>query len=581
MSDADELKKLARLAREAGDSELELKALKKLDSLSANNSSLSDTAGQYGAVINKALLHAPTAVTMAADIPAFLVNQLNHAQNYVNNKLDVTDNQPVDAGDLPYLTNTYLQGINEIQNATNEAGVPVLADPQTKGQAYTAAAVRGAAGAAGGIGVGQRLAESASPMVKSIGELLSAQAPQQIVSGAGAGVSSEAAKQSGLGQGGQIAASLAGGLAAGSVANRLLPNNVPLSVQQQTLADSQAAGYVVPPAMADNNGLASGIGKILGGLSGKAKTEQLADIKNQKVTDSLARRGLGLPADAPLTTETTKAVRGAAYQNGYRPLESLGSVATDKQYVRSLDRLVENYKGAANSFPAAVNDKVSKIIDGLKVESFDSGEALKMTQILRDDAGTAFRNGESAIGKANIGAAKAIEDQIERNIKLRSMLETGMGSKSEAAAILKDFRNARTLMAKTHTIEKAIRAGGGSVDAASLGRDFQKGRPLTGELKTIGAFANNFKEAARMPKGGDANPLSVLDLLTGTVGLGGMGIFGHQNPESLGLMAFPAARVAARYGVLSPLGQQLFAKPSTNANNLGPLIFPSIPKNQQ
>lgn len=317
------------------------------------------------------------------------------------------------------------------------------------------------------------------------------------------------------------------------------------SVRDATLAASKAEGYVVPPSQ-------SGAGvsaRVLEGLSGKYKTNQAAQIKNQDVTDMLARKAIGLADDAPITPDATRAVRDAAYASGYEPIVQLGAVPTDKGFQRALDSIVKSRQGAANSFPGAVKNDVAEFVDALRVQGFDAGEGLQMTRILREEAGAAFRAGDNALGNAKREASDAILDQIDR--RLAASGKNGM-------AMLKEFRKSRTLMAKAHDVEDAIVEGSGHVDAMKFASKFQKGKPLTDELERIGAFANNYKAVAGVPKSGDANPITVMDAFaTAMLGAGGAG---------MGAVAWPAARMAARSAILG----------KTMQNRMGPSYGPGM-----
>lgn len=313
------------------------------------------------------------------------------------------------------------------------------------------------------------------------------------------------------------------------------------SVRDATLRTAQEAGYVVPPSQGG-----AGFGsRILEGISGKFKTNQAAAIKNQNVTDRLARQALGLSDDAPITRETMQAVRDRAFQQGYEPVAKAGAIETDRAFQKALDRLVSDYQGAARSFPGAVKNDVMQRVDALRTGVMDMGDALKMTRILRDEANKAYVAGDTALGKATKGASKAIEDQIERALE---------SAGKDGAEMLKAFRDARTLMAKAHSVEKALVEGGGKVNAKVLGAALQRGKPLSGELKTIGAFANNFKDVAGVPQSGFANPITALDAF-GAAGMAGMGA----GPLSI---ALPGARVASRAAILSKPYQQAFVNPS-------------------
>lgn len=312
---------------------------------------------------------------------------------------------------------------------------------------------------------------------------------------------------------------------------QLASQNAP---RDATLRAAQDAGYVVPPSQAEA-GLPS---RILEGLSGKYKTNQLATIKNQSVTDALARKAVGLAADEPITREALQGVRNAAYQAGYEPVVNAGAMPTSKAYNAALDTIKSTYQGAANSFPGAVKNDVSNLVESLKVPQFDAGDAIKMTQVLRDQAGAAFAQGDRAMGKAARDAAKVIEDEIERNLAAKG---------KDGAALLKGFRDARQLMAKSHSVEQALVAEGGKINAKVLGAALQKGKPLSDELKTVGAFANNYGDVVGVAKSGFANPFTIMDFGFGS---------------ATGSPVLPMARVAARYGILSKPFQQAAVRPN-------------------
>lgn len=254
----------------------------------------------------------------------------------------------------------------------------------------------------------------------------------------------------------------------------------------ETLKRARDAGYVVPPSSVNptfTNRLAESV-------PGKIAVAQEASNANQGITEALARRAIGLPEGTPLTAEATKAVRAKAYQQGYLPVAQIGEVATDSSFGAALDSIGAKYTGAANSFPAAVRNDVGNLIESLKVSRFNSSDALQMSQILRDEASAAYSAGDAGIGAAKRAAAKAIEDQIERSL---------MGGGKSSGQVLQGFRDARELMAKSHSVENAIREGTGTIDAKALARQLQAGEPLSGDLATIARFANTFEKANQRP----------------------------------------------------------------------------------
>lgn len=344
---------------------------------------------------------------------------------------------------------------------------------------------------------------------------------------------------------------------AGKVANKMLGAKGVNPVLEKTLQEAQQAGYVVPPSMAG-----AGVGsRVLEGLSGKFKTNQLAGIKNQVVTDDLARQAIGLPKGTPLTSDVVQNVRQTAYKAGYEPIASITTpLTTTANYVQALDDVAKQYSGPAKSFPGVAKADVDELINTFKgVQSFGADDALGAIQILRNNASDAFRAGNNAMGKAQREIAEILEDQIEQSLSKVSAgaqtmnpvkMPNGQTVYMTGADMLKNFREARTLMAKAHTVEDAIREGGGMVDAKVIAREFQRNpKRLSGELETIGKFANNFGDVAGVPKSGNANPFTVLDFFVGGAGAGTM------NPA---LAALPVARVGARQGILSKPYQQQF-----------------------
>ena len=312
--------------------------------------------------------------------------------------------------------------------------------------------------------------------------------------------------------------------------------------RDQALKAGQAEGYVVPPATAEP----TLTNKVLESIAGKAATQQDASIKNVEVTDALARRAIGLPPDTPLTPQATRQVRAEAYQQGYEPIKQAGTITTGRLYRQALDDIESQYSGASRSF-GGVPEEVKKLVDGLRVRFFDAGDALDMTQVLRDNASKAFRNGDTSLGQANRAAAKALEDQIERNL---------------SGQVLENFRDARQLMAKSHTVEDAIMADTGHVDARKIAAELQKGAPLSGDLKTIGAFANNFKKDVQPPQQvGSPGVSKVAALASGGFGFGGAALGGPAGAlaGAIPLVAPPLAR-----SMLLSKGYQAGLQPNYN-----------------
>ena len=308
------------------------------------------------------------------------------------------------------------------------------------------------------------------------------------------------------------------------------------------IAAGKAEGYVAPSSLT-GGGLTS---RLAEGLSGKQKTNQAAAIKNQPITESLARRALGLANDAELSPDKLQSLRNQAFQQGYEPIRAVKGVAADAQFVSALDDIAASYTGAAKSFPGAFDSPIPGLVDKFKVNAFDADDALKAMKNLRKEASAAFRAGDNDLALAKREIATALEDQIERHLSQ---------SGKDGAQMLEKFRQARKLIAKTHSVEDALVDGANIVDARKLAQQSTKGRPLDGDLQKIAAFSNATKGSGLtssitgIPEAGFNTPFSVADFLVGGV------LGGTVNPA---LYALPAARVAARSAILSsPVQQRL------------------------
>ena len=251
-------------------------------------------------------------------------------------------------------------------------------------------------------------------------------------------------------------------------------------VRDANLLAAQKEGYVITPSSLDP----TGANIVKERIAGKTHLEQLASIKNQTITDNLARKAVGLPENAQLTPEVMKGIREAEYTKGYAPLKKLGEIAADDAYITDLANIEAKYTGASKSFPGVVPDEVGKLIKGFLVDKFDSGDVVDVVRNLREQASANFRKGENAAAKAQLDVATALEGQIAR------VLETS--GDPNLVGLLEQFRASRQRMAVSHTVEEAIRKGSGSVDGRKLARDIQNDKFMTGDLKTAAEFANTF-----------------------------------------------------------------------------------------
>lgn len=282
------------------------------------------------------------------------------------------------------------------------------------------------------------------------------------------------------------------------------------AVRDQTLREGQAQGFVVTPGSVTPT-----VGNILlERIGGKTRVEQLAGVRNQQVTDRLARQAVGLAEDAPLTRDAMRDIRAQEYNAGYAPLANIGRVTADADFKQALQDVTDAFTGASKSFKGAAPQDVEKLVKPYNVAEFDAADAIAATRTLRENARNNFQKGEGALARAQIAVSNALEGQLERSLQA--------ANNTQAAALLEGFRNSRRRMAITHAVEDAIVEGTGSVDARKLASDLQKGKLLTGELETAAKFANTFKRVVTTP-GAVGTPAAQT---FGGMGIGTRGIVG-------------------------------------------------------
>jgi len=341
-----------------------------------------------------------------------------------------------------------------------------------------------------------------------------------------------------------------------------------LSPQMQTaVAEARQAGYTLPPTQA-GGGI---VNRALEGLAGKASTLQEASIRNQEITSKLANKSLGLPEDAVLTPELLKLVRDKAGQF-YDTLSNAGIVVPKKTFHDALDKAGEAAVKAEMNFPNATSKQILETIGSVRKDAFDAGSAISRIKQLRTEADIAYRAGNNDLGKATKEAATALENAIESHL---------IDLKQPDA--LNKFKEARQLIAKTYTIEKAMNPKTGTVDAKALAARLKQGKPMSGELKDIAEFGLAFPKAAQSSeKIGGTIGISPLDYTVAGL-TGGASYLGGEDEQSSALRAAIALglRPAARKAVLStPMQNRLVQQQVAPAGPISQAL-PSLDEAQQ
>jgi hypothetical protein len=381
----------------------------------------------------------------------------------------------------------------------------------------------------------------------------------------------EGALNTGLGAAGGAFGQWLGGKAPGMLQGRIDKAKAAQAGNAQKFnaaRNASAEGYVIPPADLEPGMLSEAVS----GLSGKIKTAQEASARNQTVTDKLARKAIGLKPGDELSTDTLLAIRRQAAEQGYAPIRNAGAIAPDGQFSKALDAIVASRKGAERSFPGLGKtnmhgqpvDEIGGLVDALRVGQFDAGDAVDAIKVLRETADTAYGQGNRELGKASKAAAGAMEDMLDRHL-----------SATGQADALKAFREARQLIAKTYSVQKGLNSETGNVSAQALAKQLEKGKPLSGELLTIGKTASAFPKATQALKESPkaVSPLDFAVATTTGISTGNplsAALLGARPLARNALLSGPVQARALQQGAPAPFSQ---ATQAVLQNRLAQLLF--------
>lgn len=423
--------------------------------------------------------------------------------------------------------------------------------PETGGERIGSGIAQGIAGAGTGLGVARGLQGAVNPATQAVGRVMGANPGRAGISGGLGGAAAAGAGELGLPWYGQAAAGLVGGGVPYARPSALVRGGA-ISAPEQRAMDS---GFVVPPATMEKPSVLS---TLLGGWSGKVKSQQAASVKNQALTKQLAAGSLGLPRDTVLDDNVFRDLRanaGKAYEN---VKQAVPVISTDPDFAARVSGLGSMNSDVAAHFPELVkNDAISNLANNLAAKSeFPTSAGVEAVKILRAN-GTknlqAIGDPEKhALGFAQRDAADAIDDLMDRNI-----------SAAGNPGVVEQYRQARRLIARSHDIESATNTSTGEIDPRRFALLADKGKPLGGDLGKVADAANSFPKAMQVPsKFGGAEPISILDIIT-ALGAAGTGTATGHLGSGAAIAGAALGRPAARALTLSgPYQRALQAQPA-------------------
>jgi hypothetical protein len=420
----------------------------------------------------------------------------------------------------------------------NNAGLP---EPETAVERYSTGITSALTGA-----VAQMKAAAQAPgeMAKALASSPGRQTAAAVTGPAAAQTTAEL----GYGPGAQFSAGIAGGAA--PFVKPMVTGRQQLTQREQAARNAIDSGYAIPPAEINRNPINTG----LSAASGQIKTEQSASLKSHKITDRLVAEDLGLKPGTEITEPVLAGLRKEAGK-AYGKIKMLPlKFKQDAEFTNAVDKISGDYAEAVKTFPETTGSaEVSKLQRDLNnaklISPVAAIEKIKDLRFQASKNGKSFDDPEkAALAKAQRAGANAIEELVERRLE-----------QSGKPDLVREFREARTLIAKTYDVESALTPMG--VSARALG----KMDNLSGGMAKAGEFGFNFPKAAQDVT--NYQPLSALDFYGAMGGLGGGGYAAQAtgHPAFYGAAALPLLRPAARALLLSR-PYQLAAAPA--AQNL-------------
>ena len=336
-----------------------------------------------------------------------------------------------------------MSGNNVTDRLMDKMGVP---RPETGVEKFAVDVTGGMADAAGVIGAGRTMANSASPVVRGIGETLATNPALQINASAGGAGASSVARENGVGTTGQVVAGLAGGLAvpvAGRLARSIyeVPRDVANTIMAANGSDASAKALAVEAVRRITGDQADDLAKV-------AATGGTKYVEGTKPTiaEVIAERNMNSPDKiGGSVLRLQKDMTGAVgVEDFFQSIEKKNLALTDaakkqlnKLYGPKMDAalgITVGNEGGRKVPVDGIKEAIGKILanpkyEGLKVIEDSLVDSIKQIDDMAKETGSvnakALQNLRGQIGttigkysKANQSFDKRLNAGVEREVQL-------------------------------------------------------------------------------------------------------------------------------------------------------------------
>lgn len=254
------------------------------------------------------------------------------------------------------------------------------------------------------------------------------------------------------------------------------------------------AGFKLTPEQAQSGFM----GQAAQSLTGGAKLERMMSRKNAPVVNQLAADEIGV--NGPLSNASIQQAK-AAPNAVYDAASKTGQVALDPA------------KFAGVKAAGTLQDPAIQALQDhyATMGTIDAQDLLTDMRQLRAHAAKNIKApnapAQNDLGWAQQKASGALEDSLQDHLN-------GMGP--QAPVTIDEFRDARTTLAKIHSVEDAF--DGKNVSPKDLAKQAERRVPLSGNLRTIADAASNFDRSFQdVSKIRNSGPFSGTDPLLGAI----------------------------------------------------------------
>lgn len=369
---------------------------------------------------------------------------------------------------------TYQPRSSEGKTLAHIAALPV--EYATKGAQYALGGVGELVNGQEGRNVGELIGGIGVPAIATIlgGRAAIAKAPALADAAQAAFERAKTAKQEKLGQ------TIADGvIESGNIAPRL---------DAMKVADKH--GVTLDPVSANPSTLNS----VLEASADQSLIRNKAANRNIPIANNIAKKELGVDNGVALTPEVFDAVR-AEKAKAYEDLRNLPEFPVDATYTKDIGS-INRLEGMTEQGKAALKDpKIEELQAKVNQGSWNGNDIVTLMQEYRKIGNDALNKQgvqgavTPAIGRAYKDAAKALENLVDRHLTRLDEANPNAGFGDVAA----NFKDARTVIAKAHTLQKATSLEG-NVNPVALAAEAEKSRSFTGGVQELAQLGSSFPE---------------------------------------------------------------------------------------